>query len=661
MYKVGELPSLSYVILAMAAIGGAVALWWQIGPTPVPAAGIALHAHGLLGSRALARIFVASNLLTGLSYVTISATLAYLVYRARQAIPFHWIVLAFGTFILACGSGHFTEVLVLWYPAYWLQSGVHSLTAFASVMTAVLLPPLVPRALRLIGDAQQTDKHKRRLERANADLQLEVAERRRLAEELRRQRDLYEQLLQGLSDLGEAVMFGDGDRFVFVNDAFCGLSGYSRDELLNGMTLPELAAPNQASASAERLARLRDGQDIGSFEGALRHKSGWVIPLDVSSKVVERPEGTQFLSVMRDITARHEAARALEASQARLAGILDTADDAIIALDERRTIALFNQGAERIFGYHAAKMIGQSIDLLLPADLQARHQQHITDFAAAPEIARKMGERQQIHGRRADGSEFPAEASIAKLLLDDQAIFTVILRDITARLQAEQRLRTSLTEKEVLLKEVHHRVKNNLQVIISLLRLQAHSPIDQAAVEPLRDCQNRVLAMALVHEQLYGSRDLARLDFAQYIARLSASVLRSYEADVGRIRIALHVPQQALLDLETAIPLGLILTELLTNSVKHAFPAGHSGMINIAFTIEQAIATLLVQDDGIGMADELDPSSLASLGLKLIRRLVDQLDGTLDIQRNGGLTMQIRVPLHTEEHKDDSLHLDRRG
>ncbi|HEX5692712.1 MAG TPA: PAS domain S-box protein, partial [Roseiflexaceae bacterium] len=487
MHTIKRLPAAAPMLLAFAAMNSALLLWWRVLPPPLLGN---MDSHRAMNANpALLRTFITANLLTGLSYITISATLAYLVYRARRAIPFHWVVLAFGIFILAFGSGHLIDVLVIWRPNYLLESAIHTLTAVASMTTAVILPSLVPLALQLIGDARHSNEHKLQLERVNADLQLEVAERQRLGEELRQQRDLYERLLQGLSDLGECVIFGEGDRFLFVNDAFCRLSGYSRDELLRELTPLALAAPEHSVAAASHLAQLQNGTDTGSFEGLLRHRLGHSIPLEVSSKVIASSGRSQFLSVMRDSTARSEAAQALEASQARLAGILDTADDAIIVLDEKQTITLFNQGAERIFGYQAEDVLEQPIDRLLPEAVHERHRRHIEDFSVAAETARRMGERQQIHGRRADGAEFPAEASIAKLLLNGQTIFTVILRDITKRKLAEQQLRTSLAEKEVLLKEVHHRVKNNLQVIVSLLRLQVNSLADPAVGEPLRDCQ----------------------------------------------------------------------------------------------------------------------------------------------------------------------------
>jgi PAS domain S-box-containing protein len=156
-----------------------------------------------------------------------------------------------------------------------------------------------------------------------------------------------------------------------------------------------------------------------------------------------------------------------------LARILDLADDAIISVNQRHSIILFNRGAEKMFGYSTQEVYSKPLDILLPQQLAAVHRAHIAAFDQSDITARRMGERREILGRRKDGTEFPAEASISKVAFGGEPMFTVIMRDVTQRALAEERLRASLREKEVLLKEVHHRVKNNLQVVSSLLGLQA--------------------------------------------------------------------------------------------------------------------------------------------------------------------------------------------
>jgi two-component sensor histidine kinase len=212
--------------------------------------------------------------------------------------------------------------------------------------------------------------------------------------------------------------------------------------------------------------------------------------------------------------------------------------------------------------------------------------------------------------------------------------------DITERKQAEEQIKASLREKEVLLKEIHHRVKNNLQVIASLLYLQSKNIQDKATRELFSDSRNRVKSMALVHETLYQSGDLSRLNFAAYIRNLVALVFRSYRGKSGRITSTVNVSDVSL-SIEAAVPCGLIINELVTNALKYAFP-GRTGEIRVEMQEEhEAHVVLIVSDNGVGFPKDLDFRETGSLGLKLVNSLVDQLDGTIGLQNDNGTTFTI--------------------
>ncbi len=324
-----------------------------------------------------------------------------------------------------------------------------------------------------------------------------------------------------------------------------------------------------------------------------------------------------------------------------LARILDLADDAIISIDRDQRIVLFNQGAERMFGYSATDVRGQPLDILLPQNLAAVHHQHIQEFAGSPVTARRMGERSVIHGRRQDGTEFPAEASISKVDVNGQTMFTVIMRDVTRRTEAEEQLKASLHEKEALLKEIHHRVKNNLQVISSLLALQARAVGDEMTRKKFHESRDRVHSMALLHESLYQSNNLAWIDFPEYIKQLADHLFRSYGVNAERIRLRTDL-DRLFLNMDTAVPCGLIINELISNSLKYAFPDGREGEVHIELhESADRNAVLTVSDDGIGFDPGFDWVNARSLGLRLVRTLAQQLDGTLETGPGPGTRFQL--------------------
>ncbi len=224
----------------------------------------------------------------------------------------------------------------------------------------------------------------------------------------------------------------------------------------------------------------------------------------------------------------------------------------------------------------------------------------------------------------------------------DSNLLVRSIRYAIERKQSEYRTRIALKEKEVLLKEVHHRVKNNLQVITSLLKLQSDRIVDKQALEMFKESQNRVRSMALIHEKLYQSKDLANIDFKGYIIDLVGGLLQSYAQDAHKIVLNRNIKDISL-DVETAIPCGLIINELVSNSLKHAFPDGREGEINIKFhSSDDNKLELIVSDDGVGIPENMDIRNTESLGLHLVNILAeDQLKGELKLDRSKGTIFRI--------------------
>lgn len=215
-----------------------------------------------------------------------------------------------------------------------------------------------------------------------------------------------------------------------------------------------------------------------------------------------------------------------------------------------------------------------------------------------------------------------------------------VARDITKRIEMENDLRHALDDKEMLIKEIHHRVKNNLMIISSLLNLQSSYIEDEGALDVFRESENRANAMAKIHERLYQSTDLKNIDFGEYIQNLTNDLYMTMVSDTERIKMVIDV-EDVSIDINTVVPLGLILNELVTNSMKYAFPPGESGYIKVELHRENENIVLKVSDNGVGIPEDVDYQNTSSLGLQLVDNLTMQVRGELDLDRSQGTTFTL--------------------
>ena len=232
---------------------------------------------------------------------------------------------------------------------------------------------------------------------------------------------------------------------------------------------------------------------------------------------------------------------------------------------------------------------------------------------------------------------------IAGAIASSRLYSELVQADESLRVSDEQ-TRNSLAEKEVLLREINHRVKNNLQIISSLLNLQSRDIKDPEALHSFQVSQDRIRAMAMVHDKLYKSDDLGRIDFGGYIKSLATDLGNSYGLASRDIDLKIDV-ENILLGVDTAIPFGVIVNELVANALKHAFPGDRSGEIAISFRETDGQYTMIFKDDGVGFPEDLDVSHPSSLGLTIVKALTGQLGGTMELARNGGSEISITFPV----------------
>lgn len=254
------------------------------------------------------------------------------------------------------------------------------------------------------------------------------------------------------------------------------------------------------------------------------------------------------------------------------------------------------------------------------------------------EVAKDPGRaRPSVHGSEQEILTLYNERLVNKL----EAKMLSLEKEVAERKRTEEALRVSLREKEALLQEVHHRVKNNMQVISSLLNLQVRQTMDEDCRAILREGQSRIRSMSLVHEQLYQSQDLSNVDLAGYIRKLVANLFALYRPDATNIRMETEL-EDLRLDINSAIPFGLILNELLSNSLRHAFPEDRPGLIRIRLRRRPAgEVELRVEDDGVGLPEGLDYRRAESMGLQIINLLIDQLDASLEVDGTKGTAVTL--------------------
>jgi PAS domain S-box-containing protein len=311
---------------------------------------------------------------------------------------------------------------------------------------------------------------------------------------------------------------------------------------------------------------------------------------------------------------------------------VEASGDAVLICQLDGQISYLNPTFNKLFGYTKAELNQLSgLKAIFLSDAQASDLkmalQHALSWSDEMLLRAKDGTRRTTILRTNcifDGS-------------GDVVGYIYLMTDITQRKETEEQLRRSLKEKEVLLQEIHHRVKNNLQIISSLLYLQSQQIGDETLLTLFKESQNRVKSMSLIHEQLYQTEDLARINFADYTKRLITQLKRSYGATHIKLQIKVETPfshNMLFLTIERAIPAGLIINELLSNAIKHAFPAGQRGEITVSMQVTQEKQLIIsVRDNGVGLPTQLDLSQASSLGLTLVRTLVKQLKGTIEVMR----------------------------
>jgi PAS domain S-box-containing protein len=468
----------------------------------------------------------------------------------------------------------------------------------------------------------------------------DITERKKTYEELKSSEEKFKILFDFAPD-GFYLNDLKGD-FIDGNREAERITGYKREELIGKSFLKlNLLSPGQIHKAASLLIKNALGKPTGPDEFILNRKDGTLIPVEISTFPVKIKGRTLVLGIARDISEHKKAEDALRKSEMLYRALFEHAGDAVFIMNLEGVHITANRKAAEMLGYSVEELVGKSFkEIVAPSEFQKAKSklQDLLEGQSFPLYERIF--------RKKDGTEFPVEINVA-LVRDPEGkplYIQSIVRDISERKKAEEKIKASLREKEILLREIHHRVKNNMQIISSLHKLQSTNIKDKQAVEILQSTQNRIKSMALIHEKLYQSQDFSRVDLGEYVKSLTSQLFSSYGVNSHRIKLSTDI-KDIFLDLNTAIPCGLIINELVSNSLKHAFPNDRAGEIQVAMRpLNGKEIELVVGDNGVGLPQELDFRKTKSLGLHLVTILTeDQLQGTIQLNKNRGTVFEIRI------------------
>lgn len=436
----------------------------------------------------------------------------------------------------------------------------------------------------------------------------------------------FEDLFDSISD---AIYIQNKDgKFIEVNESAVELNGYSRERLI-GSTPDFLAAPGKTDLEETHgyFERALNGE-VQKFEQWGLRKNGEVFP----EEVILSP-GTYFgedvvIAISRDISDQYETEEQMRRNEELFRQLFQNSPVAIVMMDEHQEIRHVNEAFTELFGYSASEAEGIDIDQLIVPD---------EGLENARELSRTIfqGHTSNLTARRVtkDGSFVDVLIYGVPVTVNGNtiAIYGMYI-DITDQKRAEEQIKKSLREKEVLLAEIHHRVKNNLAVITGLLELQAYNTESKGARDILKESQMRINSIALIHEKLYQNENLSEISFDVYLKELTDVIVSSLKTEDKNIDLLIEA-EEVHLTINEAIPCGLILNELITNAYKHAFPDSDEGNIYVKLYQEGEGLTLYVRDDGVGLPPDLDLENPTSLGMTLIQTLSRQLSGSHTFRR----------------------------
>ncbi|MFA5117858.1 MAG: PAS domain S-box protein [Candidatus Omnitrophota bacterium] len=464
---------------------------------------------------------------------------------------------------------------------------------------------------------------------------IDVTARKKAVLELKESEERFKCIFDAVND---GILLADIEtrEFRLGNRAICKMLGYDLDAL-RGLAVNDIHPEEELPKVREVFKQQCEGKINLAQNIPLKKKDGTVFYVDINASIMVMNGRKYLMGVFRDITERTQAEAALLASESRYRSIVENTNDALYIHDFEGTIMDVNENACKMTGYSRDDLMGASlakIDCPENTRLMQKHMQRLLRDGKVEFDGQHM---------KKDHSCVWVTVSAKIVSRSGKGIVQGFVKDITERKCAEERIKAALVEKELLLRELNHRVKNNLQVVNSLLNLQARKIKDEGVREILMESHSRIKSIAMVHEKLYGSSDFSRIDMKEYLNSLLRSIAHSFDVTEGTVSLKVVADDGIWFNMDMVVHCGLIVNELVTNAFKYAFPDNRKGEICVELKAgENNTYELVVRDNGVGLPKDFDLKSSQTLGLELVNILARQL-GEVKLLRTGGTAFKVTL------------------
>lgn len=474
---------------------------------------------------------------------------------------------------------------------------------------------------------------------------IDIRELKKLEKSLKESKEKYKALIKASP---EAIIATDlKGNITFVSPKTLELYGFDKKEDVIGKNGSEFIAPECIKKVESDVKKVLEGKSHHNLVYKFIKANGTNFTGELNLSLIRDNKGNpeSIIFIIRDITKIKKAEEQIKRANIYHRGLIEASLDPLVTIGPDGKITDVNSATEAVTGYSRKELIETDFSDYFTESNKARegYQRVFNDGIV---------KNYELEIKNKDGDVIPVSynASVYKDENDDVIGVFAAARDITEIKEAERNIRASLKEKEVLLREIHHRVKNNLQIISSLLSLQSSYINDDEALDIFTESQNRVKSMAMIHEKLYKSDCLMKINFRDYVDDLTESLFYNYKISPNMIKIHKKI-DNIFFDVNTSIPCGLIINELVTNCLKHAFPWFKTSKslkessqdlefgkykVDIELKPDGENYILTIADNGVGFPDDIDFKETDSLGLQLVNNLVEQLDGTITLDKNDG-------------------------